>query len=181
MNERQRILHRIDQLELERCERCHKHNYNAIDTHCQCAAAVEIRELGEKLLTERASRRSKPTTNSHSLVRQFKEEMTVDVYQQLRENNYSIARIAIEAGIPKTRLHQWRQENGFVHTEEVVKRDVQKREPPNSDYTKYRKLAKANGISNHTFYHRVKISHWDLKRAATEPVQKQTHKRKVKV
>ena len=178
MNERQKLLARLDALETQRCKNCHKHNYNAIDVHCTCPAAVEIRQIGKQLLGSR--KRSVPVSDGSALIEQFAEEMTVDVYRQLREKNYSIMRIATEAKIPKTRLHQWRQENGFVHTEKMVKRDIHKRESADSDYTKYRKLAKANGISNHTYYHRVKISGWDYERAATEKVQKQVHKRKAR-
>ena len=179
MNERQQLLRRIDELEPQRCPRCHKHNYNAADMNCQCAVAIEIREIGNKLLKERAHRRSKPTTDSHSLIRQFKEEMTVEVYRQLRENNYSIMRIAVEAGIPKTQLYQWRQDNGFVHNEPKAERPMrpQKHNRYDLEYKKYMKMAERNGISRATFYHRVRISEWDYQRAATERVQRQTPKK----
>lgn len=182
MNERQRLLNRIDHLELERCPKCHKHNYNAIDTHCQCPAAVEIRNLGDQLLKQRSSRRSEPETDCRHLIKRFSENMTVDVYRQLREQNYSIMRIATEAKIPKTRLHKWRQENGFVHNEKTaVRPEIGKTRNRNDlEYKKHMKIAVQNGISRMAFYSRVCISGWDYEKAATEAVQRQVHKRKVK-
>ena len=182
MNERKRILNRIEELNLERCETCSADNLTTASILCPCPAAVEIRSLGDQLLMHRSSRRSEPETDCRHLIKRFSENMTVDVYRQLREQNYSIMRIATEAKIPKTRLHKWRQENGFVHSEEKSERPMrpQKHKTNDPEYKKYLRIAEQNGISRMTFYHRVRISNWDYEKAATETVQRQVHKQKVK-
>lgn len=171
MNTRQKLLQRIDELNLERCEKCSTYNLTTSDIYCECPAAVEIRSLGARLLGSR--KRSIPEDGNDHLIEQFAKEMTVDVYRQLREKNYSIMRIATEAKISKTRLNKWRKENNFVHNEPEVKRDEIKRSDHDPIYKQYMQLAKKNGIPHMTYYHRVKISGWDPKRAATEKVHKQ--------
>ncbi|KAA0965848.1 hypothetical protein FQ087_06160 [Sporosarcina sp. ANT_H38] len=92
----------IDRLEKISCDNCRgflKITASAEDFKCKCAAAVEIRKL----------------TKTLSFERRIPNEMTIEIYHQLKEQKLSDSQIAENADWSLSKFNKWKRENGLVN------------------------------------------------------------------
>ena len=166
MNERQRILHRIDRLENQRCKKCDSHNYNAADIHCKCHAATEIRKLGEQLIGLTAKRRKGALDVKVQRIR--KQGLTLESYRELRETELSNQQIMKAVGISEPKFYEWKARAlGGSPTPPQLKPQLAKEA---KERKKWREVAEKNGIQYKTFAARLKRGD-SYEKAATAPVR----------
>lgn len=169
------ILKRIDAWEKERCEVCGGAYANTNEsTHCKCAAAVAIRELGVQYEDiSKASREGR----IEALIDEIKADgLSVEVYRKLRENHLNDLQIFRAAGIPKTTFNLWKFDAGLTGRPSFGKEEIGTPEYTKPrEYEKYGvtkedvEFASANGITYKAFVGRLKIG-WPRHKAMTTPV-----------
>lgn len=122
---RVRILSEINRLNEARCDLCTDEiegNSSGNRTNCDCAAAVKVRKLGEKL-SKLVSNRKKTETESAPKVevkKVFKpklvkfENMTVDHYKNFKKNKMTDIQMMKHFGIGNRKFNKWKEENGLM-------------------------------------------------------------------
>lgn len=107
--ERIRVLLQIDELNKERCDKCIHTDAKGI--RCVCAAAKDVRLLGEELL-----KLAKPRNQQeYKLLEILKfKDITGDHYWQLKAAEISDRLMWEQLGITESIFFKWKKENGLV-------------------------------------------------------------------
>lgn len=159
---RKEILQKIDELNLKRCKRCR----GAQDSvqKCGCKASLEILKKGEELL---ALSRSRNRHKQDALLRKFGQEMTMDLYRQIKEYEIPNSEIPKRAGITKVEFTDWRRANGLMRDMEGLS-DI-----PDWVF----KEAKKKGVPRDAIRKRVAVAKWDFDRAINTPIREHSKRR----
>lgn len=157
MNERQRILYQINELEKYRCAGCRPSNDAA--TKCNCGTAREIRRLGNELLS---ISRSRISIKEKVLLDSFKRYPNREDYLKMRELGLLNKDIAKAANLTLHQLDKYRRAFGLLA-------DASKPIKCVGDLPKsVIDMATSNGISIDLLHSRIFKSGWEIDKAATE-------------
>lgn len=159
---RKTILAQIDTLEKQRCDKC---NTQSAGINCKCKAAVEIRKLGKKFEAISAVKRKARIKELLSTLTY--ESINLETYGALKCLEITDREITQRSKINPIELHHWRFLNGMTKN---PPRTAAVKKKPETEYEKWRSVAKANGISTGTFSRRVRNEQISLEEAATRPL-----------
>lgn len=159
MNERQRILAQISELEKQRCSTCA--HYNDASTKCDCAAAVKIRELGQQLIDITANKRKSILAEKLKRIRQ--DGLTVEGYKELREMDLTNKQIIKALGVSEPKFYEWKSSALGNQPARNLK------SAKDFERAKWRGIAEKNGIKRKTFDLRISKGK-SYEEAATMPL-----------